>query len=162
MLQDASCAKFGLGSKKTRRKASGLDSAVTGSLSTRTHRLAASLLGYAWANQALHLITLSSVAAKHIRPSPRRQNEQRKKRAATKSMSGFRMSLGTAAPPQTSDDAATFQKLLADMSGTKESIKQAKEWLLQRPDRAETFAKALQKHVMNEPVFRNYFSPSIY
>ena len=35
------------------------------------------------------------------------------------------MSLGTAAP-QASDDAAAFQKLLADMSGTKESIKQAK------------------------------------
>ena len=69
-------------------------------------------------------------------------------------MSGFRMSLGTAAPPQTSDDAATFQKLLADMSGTKESIKQAKEWLLQRPEKAETFAKALQKHVMNEPGFQ--------
>mgnify|MGYP002048510590 FL=1 len=51
------------------------------------------------------------------------------------------MSLGTAAPPATSDDAATFQQLLADMSGTKESIKQAKEWLLQRPDKAETFAK---------------------
>ena len=53
------------------------------------------------------------------------------------------MSLGTAAPPATSDDAATFQKLLADMSGTKESIKQAKEWLLQRPDRAEVFAKSI-------------------
>ena len=56
-------------------------------------------------------------------------------------MSGFRMSLGSAAP-QANDDAATFQQLLADMSGTKESIKQAKEWLLQRPDKAEVFAKA--------------------
>ena len=63
------------------------------------------------------------------------------------------MSLGTAAPPPSNDDAATFQKLLADMSGTKESIKQAKEWLLQRPDRAETFAKALQRHVTQAPGF---------
>ena len=46
------------------------------------------------------------------------------------------------------------QKLLADMSGTKESIKQAKEWLLQRPDKAETFAKALQKHVTQQPGFQ--------
>ena len=68
-------------------------------------------------------------------------------------MSGFRMSLGSAAP-QASDDAATFQQLLADMSGTKESIKQAKEWLLQRPDRAEVFAKALQKHVAQQPGFQ--------
>ena len=60
-------------------------------------------------------------------------------------MSGFRMSLGTAAPPQASDDAATFQKLLADMSGTKESIKQAKEWLLQRPDQAEVFYQSITK-----------------
>merc|ERR1712091_214252 len=49
---------------------------------------------------------------------------------------------------------SSLQKLLADMSGTKESIKQAKEWLLQRPDKAETFAKALQKHVMNNPGFQ--------
>ena len=68
-------------------------------------------------------------------------------------MSGFRMSLGTAAP-QASDAAATFQQLLADMSGTKESIKQAKEWLLQRPDKAEVFAKALQKHVSQNPGFQ--------
>ena len=70
-------------------------------------------------------------------------------------MSGFRMSLGTAAPPATSDDAATFQQLLADMSGTKESIKQAKEWLLQRPDKAEVFAKALQKHYKVLRIRRN-------
>ena len=75
-------------------------------------------------------------------------------------MSGFRMSLGTAAPPQASDDAATFQKLLADMSGTKESIKQA-GWLLQRPDKAETF-ESFTKTCDEEPGFRNYFSPSIY
>ena len=74
-------------------------------------------------------------------------------------MSGFRMSLGTAAPPATSDDAATFQKLLADMSGTKESIKQAKEWLLQRPDRAEVFAKALQKQATTKFINDSY--PSI-
>ena len=64
------------------------------------------------------------------------------------------MSLGTAAPPQASDAAATFQQLLADMSGTKESIKQAKEWLLQRPDKADVLAKALQKHVSQNPGFQ--------
>ena len=75
-------------------------------------------------------------------------------------MSGFRMSLGSAAPPQANDAAATFQQLLADMSGTKESIKQAKEWLLQRPDKADTFAKALQKHVYQNPGCLLYTSPS--
>ena len=69
-------------------------------------------------------------------------------------MSGFRMSLGSAAPPQANDAAATFQQLLADMSGTKESIKQAKEWALQRPEKADTFAKALQKHVYQNPGFQ--------
>ena len=116
MLQDASCAILAR-ANTTRCASFWSDSAVTGSLSTRTHRLAASLLGYAWANQALHLITLSSVAAKHIRPSPRPQKRAAEPRKRAAKMSGFRMSLGTAAPPQASDDAATHLKRLLKPRG---------------------------------------------
>lgn len=75
------------------------------------------------------------------------------------SASGFHMSLGAAppAPPPAApptDDAATFATLLADMAGTKESIRHAKQWLLARPGQAEAFAKALRTHITSEPGFQ--------
>ena len=145
VLQDASCASLAEVPKIAVRKL--LESIVLLLVASARARTAWLLRFLRWANQALHPITPSS-----LRRAARNASRRGAKRAAEpqkqqQRMSGFRMSLGTAAPPQANDDAATFQQLLADMSGTKESIKQAKEWLLQRPDKAEVFAKALQKHV---------------
>ena len=100
-------------------------------------------------------LTLRSVAAKHIRPRRGARHEQRKKRAATKKHVRLPHEPRHRRPTTNKRRRRDLPEApLADMSGTKESIKQAKEWLLQRPEKAETFAKALQKHVMNEPGFQ--------
>eukprot|EP00629_Pelagomonadales_sp_RCC1024_P001987 CAMPEP_0119275204 /NCGR_PEP_ID=MMETSP1329-20130426/13442_1 /TAXON_ID=114041 /ORGANISM="Genus nov. species nov., Strain RCC1024" /LENGTH=120 /DNA_ID=CAMNT_0007275571 /DNA_START=170 /DNA_END=529 /DNA_ORIENTATION=- len=51
-------------------------------------------------------------------------------------------------------DIKTFKATLAAMAGTKESIKQAKEWLLARPAHAGTLAVALREHVVTCPDFQ--------